>query len=344
MTTMVESSPPAWTPRRLAHVALVLLGMVPVTRPLSAQLLEGLDTAGRVIVSRNEVRVYFPPLPLTVRSSSVTPGVRREPRQMMWTAQFDGATTVRLWFSDSSTLQPSLPSIVRTGRVIFCRENMVNSECSSASLAATLENGSIVLTYRDTAEIRQSFGLHPSAVMLLLNFPWEMGYGGIFAAPARYIDPPIVLDSAQRVAVGKERRRREGRINSFSRVIDGGPQSRTLSMAVGDSVDVLIQYYHCLVDLCGTYDFEDRAPRGWGRWTLTDSSIATLHRMRPWGEAAGYPPNDDDRARKLVARRPGRTMLRISGVHTAADTMPSYTPLDSILEREIIVTPAARRP
>ena len=115
-------------------------------------------------------------------------------------------------------------------------------------------------------------------------------------------------------------------------------------MSVGDSVNVWVQYYHCLSDLCSEYDFGDREPRDWGRWSLSDSSIATLHRLSAWGEASGYPPNDDDRARKLVALRPGRTMLRISGVRTAADTMPSRTPLDSILEREIIVTPATRRP
>jgi hypothetical protein len=115
-------------------------------------------------------------------------------------------------------------------------------------------------------------------------------------------------------------------------------------MAVGDSVDVWVQYYHCLVDLCGTHDFMDRKPREWGQWTLSDSSIASLRRSNVLNEASsGYPRSDIDRARKLIARRPGRTVLRVSGVHTAADTMPSCTPLDSILEREIIVTPATRR-
>jgi hypothetical protein len=339
LTTKVESLPLAPIFRRLAHVAFVLLGVASVTRPLSAQLRDGLDSAGRVIVSRNEVRVYFPPLPLAVGYFPATPGARREPSWIHWVAYFDTPTRLSLRFRDSSEFVPKLPSIVRGGRLNLCHENMINQVCSSTDVSAMLENGNVVLSYRDTVEIRQAFGLHPPAVMLLVHVPSEMGQSGIFAAPVRYIDPPIVLDSAERVLVAREHRRREAILNSYSRGIAGALHGRTSSIAVGDSVDVLVQYYHCLVDLCGTYDFSDRERRDWGRWSLTDSSVATLHPLGAWGEAAGYPPNDDDRARKLVARRPGRTMLRITGVRTAADTMPSRTPLDSILEREIIVTP-----
>jgi hypothetical protein len=180
--------------------------------------------------------------------------------------------------------------------------------------------------------------------MLLVNTPPKLGEYGIFAAPVRYIDPPILLDSAERVEVAKEHRRREASINRYGRGIDTWSHGRTLSMVVGDSVDLWVQYHHCLSDVCSTHDFMDREPRDWGRWSLSDSAVATLHRSNRMGEADGFPPNDRDRARKLVALRAGRTVLRVTGVHTAADTMPSLTPLDSILEREIIVTPAVRRP
>ena len=340
MITMVESSRLAWTFRRLPYAALVLLAGVVMSRPLSAQLLEGLETAGRVTVSRNEVRVYFPP-PATARRSPVTRSVEEAQWLMRWVAYFDTPTRLGFRFSDSSASQSSAPlvSIVRAGRAELCRENMWTQACSSAIVSATLENGSVVLSYRDTAEIKQAFGLHPASVMLLVNIPPDVGESGMFAAPVRYLDPPILLDSAERVAVAKERRRREASINSYSRRIVGGSQDRTLSMAVGDSVDLWVQYSHCLSDVCSTYDFGDREPREWGRWSLSDSSVATLHRSNVLNEGSGFPPNDRDRARKLIARRPGRTIVRVSGVHTAADTMPSFTPLDSILEREIIVTP-----
>jgi len=343
--TTVESSPLAWTFRRLPHVALVLLAGVAMSRPLSAQLLEGLDSAGRVTVSRNEVRVYFPP-PATARRPPVTPSAGKAHWLMRWVAYFDTPTRLSFRFSDSSATQsaPPLGSIVRAGRAALCRENMWTQECSSANTSAALENGGIVVSYRDSVEIRQAFGLHPAAVMLLVNLPAEMGDGGIFAAPVRYIDPPIVLDSAERVVVAREHRRREASINRYSRGIQGGSSGRTLSIAVGDSLNLWVQEYHCLVDICGTNDYIDREPREWGRWSLGDSSVATLHRSNILDEGSGSPPTDRDRARKLIARRPGRTTLRVSGVHTAADTMPSLTPLDTVMEREIIVTPAVRRP
>ena len=344
MSTLVESSSPARTVRRLAHLALVLLAGVSPWRPLLAQLLEGLDSAGRVIVSRNEVRVYFPRAPLIVRNSSVMPDSEKRRWLMRWVAYFDTPTRLGLRFIDGSASVPPLVSVVRAGTAELCRENMMNQVCSSADASATLEGGSIVVSYRDTVEIRQAFGLHPAAIMLLMHLPAEMGDGGMYAAPVQYIDPPIVLDSAERVAVASEHRRREASINSYGRWIEGGAHGRTLEISAGDSVELWVQYSNCLSDVCGTYDFGDREPRDWGRWSLSDPSIATLHRVSGWGEPRGYPANDDDRARKLVARRPGRTMLRVSGVHTAADTMPSRTPLDSIMEREIIVTPAKRRP
>jgi hypothetical protein len=346
MTVMVEYSPLAWTCRRLLPFALVVVSSVLIPCSISAQLPQGLDTAGRVTVSRNEVRVYFPPAPATARSSSVTPGAGGEARTLLWAAHLDDPTTLGLRFRGNFAKEavPSLLSIVRAGRADLCRENMVNQECSSAGVAATFENGRIVLSLRDTVEIRQSFGLHPASVQLLVNVPPEMGDIGVFAAPVQYVDPPILLDSAERVVVAKERRRRDASINRYSRGIDGGPHGRTLSMAVGDSINLWIQYYHCLVDVCSTYDFLDNEPRDWGRWSLSDSSIATLHRSIVLGEGSGFPTQDRDRGRVLVARRPGRTILRVSGVHTATDTMPSLTPLDSILEREIIVTPARRRP
>src|SRR5512132_1937523 len=99
---------------------------------MSAQRPEPLDTAGRVIVSRNEVRVYFPPQPKTPLSSTVTPRAGGEPSSFLWSANLDGATTLGLRFRGNFAPEyaASLVSIVRAGRANFCRQNMVNSRCT----------------------------------------------------------------------------------------------------------------------------------------------------------------------------------------------------------------------
>jgi hypothetical protein len=346
LITMTAPSTLDWTLRRLAHIALVVAGGMTMSQSLGAQRPEPQDTTGRVIVSRNEVRVYFPPQLARARASSVTPRAGGELTTFLWLAQLDGPTTIGLRFRGGFAAEspPSLLSIVRAGRAALCRYNTENSECSSADVAATLENDRIVVSYRDTVEIRQSFGLHPASIRLLVDIPPEMGDLGVFDAAVHYVDPPILLDSAERAIIASERRRREASVNSYSRRIDGGSQGRTLSLVVGDSVDLWVQEYHCGIHLCGTHENMDRGLRDWGRWSLSDTAVAALHRSDHLVEAAGYPPQDRDRARKLVARRPGRTILRVSGVHTAADTMPSRTPLDTIVEREVIVTSPVSRP
>ena len=301
------------------------------------------------VVNRHEVRVFFPPVPPSTRTPLSTLSAGGVPARIAWLAQLDGIagpTMLGLRFRGNFAPEgpPSLDVVMRAGRADLCREAMMGMECSGANVAATLENGRVVLSYRDSAEIRQLFGFHQDSILLLLDLPPAMGDAGALVVPVRYTDPPIVLDSAERLAVGRERRRREAGINRYERGIAGGPHGLTLSMTVGDSVPVYVQYYHCRVDLCSEYDHLDSEARDWGRWILRDSSVATLHRWNGWAEAAGFPSNDSDRLRMLVALRPGRTTLRVVGVRTAADTMPSLTPLDSILEREIIVTPARRRP
>jgi hypothetical protein len=50
-----------------------------------------------------------------------------------------------------------------------------------------------------------------------------------------------------------------------------------------------------------------------------------------------------DQVMTIVGLRPGRTKVRTDGVHTLADSVASISPLDSILERDVIVTPPIGR-
>ena len=127
-----------------------------------------------------------------------------------------------------------------------------------------------------------------------------------------------------------------------SRAIAGGTSTALLWLAVGDSTQLGIEEWHCLDDVCGPYHGSKRAPRTWGRWLVTDSSVARLHRLssklRDWRFYA-----DSERVMTLVAMKAGRTVVRAVGVHSAADSVPSRTGLDSILTREVLVTPAVGR-
>lgn len=347
---MISMTDPSTFLRLVRRSAVLALGLVggATSVSLSAQTAEPLDFATQVVVSRNEVRVYFAPETPNTWDSPVAAGGGNGPARFRWVAMLEGNGPGSLGLSFSADpsrrVAPSLDSIARTGRLQYCRmTNMGGGPCSSADIAATVEDQRIVLIYRDTLEIRQLFGLRPASVFLFRMIPSSSPDDHHFAnAPVRYIDPPILLDSAQRLAVVRERRRREASINSYSRSIVGGSDARTLWLVVGDSAELAVEDFHCHVDLCSSYDYPFARPHDWGRWSLSDSSIA---RLRPLTAAEALRPGDYnmDGAMRIVAVRPGRLKVRATGVHTSVDTMPSYNPLDTILEREVVVTRPASR-
>jgi hypothetical protein len=181
------------------------------------------------------------------------------------------------------------------------------------------------------------FGPRQRTLPIFRSTPEYLGNLLYRSVPVHYVDPPIVVDSAQRVALIAERRRREATINAHYRTIASRSYDRPLWVVVGDSVELGIQDGRCRSDLCGNYDYLDNEPRTWGRWSLSDSSVATLH-SSTLSDAYTQFPYDPGRAMMLMAVRPGRVKVRATGVHTPADTMPSLTPLDSIVEREVLIT------
>jgi len=329
-------------------LALILLGTSLIASSALAQGTGKGDSSGAYVrVSREEVRVYFPP------ETSSAWGTARAPsddQTLLWVAPLEGDLgTARLELrsrvDNTSHSLPSLEAIVREGRRSFCRVlGMDMYDCSSAYVSASLENRRIVLGFRDTLEIRQIFGPHPLTVSLLRIVPADLMDISIASAPVHYVDPPIVVDSRQRAALVEARRRREASINRYHRQIVDGSQGWQLWLVVGDSLELAVQDFRCHIDLCGSYDDPGNGPRDWGQWSVSDSSIATLHRStRTRADSYAQLGYDPGPTMILVAARPGRLKVRATGVHTPADTMPSGTPLDSILEREVIVTrPVAR--
>jgi hypothetical protein len=334
---------------RLALVMLSALGAPCLASSVPAQGAARADASNAfVLVSRDEIRVYFAPETGNAWGRLAVSGDGGPPR-FVWMALLEGMHGPRVlslrYRGDSGSIVPSLDSVVRGGRVELCSREMMQHDCVRADASAKLEDGRIVLSYRDSAEIRQLFGLRPTSIPLLRIVPSEMrgDDAGFYSSPVRYVDPPIVVDSVERAAIARERRRREARINRYYRGIDGGNGDRILRLSVGDSAALFIQDYHCFADMCGEHHYPDEEPRSWGRWSLSDSSVVRLRRFTA-SEADGTGYRDArERAIMLFAVRPGRTTLRATGVRTPADTMPSATRLDSIVEREVVVAPAVGR-
>ena len=324
-------------------MTLSALGATCLASPVAGQSASTADSSkGFVVVNRREVRVYFPPEPANAWSRFRMPRDEGVPR-FHWVAQLEGRNGVRflslVYRAEPAGVVPPLDSIVRAALLRLCWRAMEQHECFTTNAGARLENGRIVMSYRDTAEIRQLFGLRPKSIPLLRLLPFELrgDDAGIHDAPVRYVDPPILVDSAERASIAKERRRREASVNRYHRGIDGGSRGRTVDLTVGDSAMLLIQDYHCFGHMCGSHEYLDDEHSEWGRWSLTDSSVARLRSLTE-SEAYGTGYRDArERAIMIVALRPGRATIRVTGVRTPADTMPSATRLDSIVEREVVV-------
>lgn len=300
-----------------------------------------------VAVSRHEMRVFFAPDTSRAWGWSAPSDTTRR-RSYSWSVTVEGLDGPR-----SLSLQverrdnrartfPSLETLVRAGTTRFCQPGMM-VQCFDATVTATVQNRRVVLTYRDSSAIARMFGQRPASVTTLEDAPAMRAPYRLGQAPVRYVDPQLPqLDSAGRRSAALARRAYEASVNLVRRRISVETGGGALSLAVGDSAQLGVEEWHCLEDSCTPFHDRTNAPRDWGRWSLTDTSVARLYRLgrraKNWRFAA-----DSERVMTLVALKPGRTIVRAVGVHTAADSVPSRQPVDSVLQMEVLVTPAIRR-
>ena len=307
------------------------------------------ETSGdsaEVLVSRTEARVRFAP-----DTSTRWEWPPMNSRGFMWAASvsgMNGETFLSAILRPTNSLPPrtlSLADLVAASTVSLCRSGgMQGRICVNRQvISASVEGRRVVLTLRDTLEISNLFGLHPDSVMILTDRPGTAGSGMTAGhGRVRYLDPQLPApDSAQRAEAGRTRRRMVAEETSLSRAIVAsirvGGWNGFISLAVGDSIELAIEDGRCQLDFCSPLLVEESAARDWGRWTLSDSSVAQIHRVtRPSQNVEWY--YDRNRVMLLVGLRPGRTAITASGVHTAADTIPSRTPVDSVVTREVLVT------
>lgn len=299
------------------------------------------DGAAVVFVSRDEVRIRFAPDTASSWGWPAQPDSTHRARYY-WFVTVDGADGAE-YFSfvvrqrDATARSfGTLADLVREGEARVCQLGMLINDCrTNSALSSYVEDGRLVISLRDRASIVRMFGMRPRSAHVIVD---GRGLDG-GEASIRYVDPQLpLLDSAQRAEVMSSRRQWASDIYSRSRVIIDASQNGGLWVAVGDSLQLGIQELECLADVCGRFEAPRETPRTWGRWTLSDSAVASLHpTTNPQASDAFF--YDSARVMVLVGVRPGRITVTASGVHTVADTMPSRTTVDTIVTRDVIVTP-----
>jgi len=151
-----------------------------------------------------------------------------------------------------------------------------------------------------------------------------------------YVSPQIPApDAAFRAEAARAKRRYLASINWIRRDIAGGPSgSGAIWIGVGDSIPINVSEMRCTHDVCSGSSAD--LP---GVWSVDDSSVARLRRVKPDAGAFG----SASPSLYLVARARGRTTVRVRLPESSADTMPFQEPPARTLERPVVVTnPAAR--
>ena len=298
-------------------------------------------SAGTVLVSRPEVRVVFPP---ESKASWEWPALLDigDPPTFFWYATFHGIEgRVRLGVTldarDSVRVEPSLESVVRAAEVGRCHIARWLS-CTGRGVRAAVHGRRVTIALRDSAVITRLFALRPDSVPLVWHVPRYLGDTGRSFARVHYVGPRLPdLDSVDRARALEKQAEYDRRELTLWRTLSGGNESEPLWLAVGDSAQLGIVEWECKSDLCGHYHGFSGLPQDWGRWSVDDPRIARIHRLT---DSSVFNPflSHRDLVRTIVALRPGKTRVRAVGVHTFADSVASNTPLDSIMEREVLVT------
>jgi hypothetical protein len=197
-----------------------------------------------------------------------------------------------------------------------------------------------VLTLRDSAVIARLFGMRPTFVKVWQRRPEDASRHLQDSVRVEYEAPEIPAPgSATRADAARSRRSFEERIHSNVRYIGGGvPVWEPLWLVVGDSTEVSLGEMHCVYDSC-TSGYSTLTDSGWAIHEPEIARVDTIatsrfDHMRVTVRGPG---------RYVKALRPGRTTLRVIGVHGASDTVASSKPPARELTREIIVTRPIRR-
>jgi alpha-tubulin suppressor-like RCC1 family protein len=330
---LCENRSPDWKDERCQPTPVKVPGLPSLAPLRTGNRSPGVPAATRVLASRREVRVLFPRDTMRVWGWADL-GNPSEDRTYRWqigigTPSGPRVLILRVEPTDSTARDfTSLSTLVAAGHASLCGAGMIMT-CDQTKVSATVENGGVVLSLRDRARIAELFEMRPASVAAYHRVPYDESPWSFDTVRVEYIAPEIPEpDATLRAAAAEKRRRYEISIHQTSRHITGGPPyTGLLWLAVGDSMRVGIAETQCTYDVCS----RGLAVVTGSGWVVGDSSIAALHGVSQG--AALRPPEAF-----VVARRPGRTTLRIDGLTGPSDTMPSRTHPERSITRDVLVT------
>jgi hypothetical protein len=299
----------------------------------------------RVLVSRNEVRVIFPPDTSRTwgwpRVDSMSRTLAPAYYWDMSADAIDGPRTLSLRLHQPDTTArtfPTLRRLVAFEKPDFFEPGMMPRHIP-ARIGASADGNRVVLTVRDSGAIIRLFGLRPDSVSVSRFRPHDPSFPVSARVAVDYVRPQIPMpDSAFRAEAARARRRYLARINWITRAISGGVHGgAAIWVSVGDSIPIAVSEARCTHDVCAG----GREVVG-AEWTLDDSSIARVVAAAPRPEVPRIVRDLLPRT-YLVARAQGGTVLRVRLPASPVDTMPFQEPPPRTLEREVVVTARSAR-
>ena len=330
-----------WKDERCRHTPVRVSGLpVLASRPVVSSDRSAPRSRPRVAVNRRELRVAFPVDTTDVRGwpeSSPTTSTQRYWWQLA-VSGMDGPKWV--WFNvprDSTSREfASFTEFLRAGRAELCKGGMALT-CTDAGLRAFQRRDTLVIVLRDSAEIRRLFALRPASLGFSVQRPEDAWDAGRDSVRVDYVEPRIPDPTAATHAEwARARRRYEASINSYHRAIgsddDWLHSGGALWLQTGDSMPVRVAETHCSHDVCTRL----LSPASDSGWSVSDTTVVRLQS-----------PDTSARRRSfrwpaeryfVKALHPGRVVLAVRGVHSAADTAASSTRPERDLRRELIVT------
>ncbi|HKG95640.1 MAG TPA: hypothetical protein VKA84_27265 [Gemmatimonadaceae bacterium] len=354
---LCQNRSPQWKDVRCQPTPTRVVGLPRLAAPRASSAIAGApELRGRVLASAREVRIIFPRD--TARawgwSERDDPSVSAGYVWHVVVDGLDGPESISLQagrgYGGGARDFPSLDSLVAAGWTLHCAAGAgMSGDCARDVVAARVEAGRVVLTMRDSATIRRLFGMRPPFVRLWHARPDAESRGDVDSVRVEYVAPQLPApDAAMRAEAAPRRRRYEARVNEITRHISAGRADLAggvvseLWLAVGDTALLYVSEAHCSFDACGVHPSASVLDSG---WSVTDSTVVALRnppeppRLGRSGTGSSAPAP----VAAAVALRPGRTELRVRGLHSPADTMPSRTPVPRELRRRVVVTPPVGR-